>query len=102
MKKIIPLALVVILLSLNSCSKSPNDKIIDIMESYTSKVEKASSEEDLENIQKDFTIDLAKFQRDYSTEDLKEADKDKEAVKKVEDATAKLYEAVAKKKAELE
>ncbi len=102
MKKILPLAMFAIILSLGSCSKSPGDAAIDILESYTSKIEKVSTEEELEKLQKEFTADWAALEAKYSKEKLESVDKDEEKVKKLKEATSKLAEVAAKKKAELD
>lgn len=102
MKRILLLSVVAIILSFDSCSKSPGDAAIDILESYTSKIEKASTEEELEKLQKEFTADWAALEAKYSKEELESVDKDEEKVKKLKEATSKLAEAAAKKKVELD
>ncbi len=100
MKKILPVALVAVLLALGSCSKSPADKFVDLCDSYTSKIEKVESAEDFQKLQQEFYDDAEKFQKENSQEVLKSGP-DKEAAEKVEKARKKLADAAEKKMEEL-
>lgn len=90
MKKILLVALVAVFAI--SCSKSPVDQALKLIEETQAKVEKVTSAEELQKIGDEFKTKLDELTKDMKPEDMAKVD---EAIEKMNEATKDITEKFA-------
>ncbi len=104
MKKIIfPLLFAATLVSFNSCEKKPYDKTLDMLETYTSKIEKASTSEELNELMLKAQNEAEEYEKSHPEykDELDKALEDETKKSKLLEAQEKFSKAVSEKKQEL-
>ncbi len=104
MKKIIfPLLFAATLVSFNSCEKKPYDKTLDMLETYTSKIEKASTQDELDEIMLKAQNEADEYDKKHPEykDELDKALEDETKKSKLLEAQEKFSKAVSEKKQEL-
>ncbi len=104
MKKIIfPLLFAATLVSFNSCEKKPYDKTLDMLETYTSKIEKASSQDELDEIMLKAQNEAEEYEKSHPEykDELDKALEDRDKEKKLKNAQKEFNRAIRDKQKEL-